>query len=107
MTMTYTPSWEKKSNRWDTEPDTWELLEQEELENAKEYKLKLQGGMETLDLLEQEQPAETVVPQLIVCVLPLPVVTTVVFADEPFTTIAKVLLSPIWSIDTVLDPEPI
>ena len=33
--MTYIPSWEKSSNRWDTEPDTWELLEQEELENAK------------------------------------------------------------------------
>ena len=37
----------------------------EELENAKEYKLKLQGGMETLDLLEQEQPAETVETEVV------------------------------------------
>ena len=35
MTMTYTPSWEKKSNRWETEPDVWDILENEELENAK------------------------------------------------------------------------
>lgn len=49
MTMTYTPSWEKKSNRWDSEPDYWELLEQEELENAKvpdEFSLE--------ELLEEE-----------------------------------------------------
>ena len=37
----------------------------EELENAKEYKLKLQGGMETLDLLEQEQPTETVETEVV------------------------------------------
>lgn len=35
MTMTYTPSWERKSNKWDTEPDIWDALENEELENAK------------------------------------------------------------------------
>ena len=35
MTMTYTPSWEKKTNRWETEPDVWDTLEIEELENAK------------------------------------------------------------------------
>ena len=31
MTMTYTPSWEKKNNKWDTEPDYWELLENEKI----------------------------------------------------------------------------
>lgn len=36
MTMTYTPSWEKKSNKWDTEPEIWEdLYSDEEMENAK------------------------------------------------------------------------
>ena len=36
MSMTYTPSWEKKTNRWDTEPEIWEdLYSDEELENAK------------------------------------------------------------------------
>ena len=37
MTMTYTPSWEKKNNKWDTEPEVWDnLLDDEtETENAK------------------------------------------------------------------------
>ena len=35
MTMTYTPSWEKKNNPWDTEPDFWEVAELEEVENEK------------------------------------------------------------------------
>lgn len=35
MTMTYIPSWEKSSNRWDTEPEIWEdlYLEEEESES--------------------------------------------------------------------------
>ena len=35
MTMTYTPSWEKKVDPWDTEPDFWEMVESEESENEK------------------------------------------------------------------------
>ena len=35
MTMTYTPSWEKKNNKWDTEPEVWDSIDYEELENAK------------------------------------------------------------------------
>lgn len=31
---------------------------EENLQKAKEYKIKLQGGLETLGLLEQEQPTE-------------------------------------------------
>ena len=31
---------------------------EENLVKAKEYKIKLQGGLETLNLLEQEPPAE-------------------------------------------------
>jgi hypothetical protein len=31
--MTYQPSWEKTSNRWDTEPEIWEDLYKEESEN--------------------------------------------------------------------------
>ena len=32
---------------------------EENLQKAKEYKIKLQGGLETLGLLEQESEAET------------------------------------------------
>ena len=39
---------------------------QEELEKAKEYKLKLQGGMETLDLLtSEEEPAQSVETEIV------------------------------------------
>ena len=31
---------------------------EDNLQKAKEYKIKLQGGLETLGLLEQEPPAE-------------------------------------------------
>ena len=56
MTMTYTPSWEKKSNRWETEPDTWELLEQEELENAKaKDEISLEGLLEDIEEMELEE----------------------------------------------------
>ena len=50
MTMTYTPSWEKKSNRWETEPDTWELLD-EEIET---YNAKVPDEISLEDLLEEE-----------------------------------------------------
>lgn len=53
MTMTYTPSWEKKNNRWDTEPDFWEMLNIEELENEKE---KDEISLE--DLTEEELEIE-------------------------------------------------
>jgi len=36
MTMTYTPSWERVYNPWDTEPDFYDLSQIEEEENAKE-----------------------------------------------------------------------
>ena len=35
---------------------------EENLQKAKEYKIKLQGGLETLGLLEQEQEAEEETP---------------------------------------------
>lgn len=39
---------------------------QEELEKAKEYRLKLQGGMETLELLSsQEEPAQAVETEVV------------------------------------------
>jgi hypothetical protein len=39
---------------------------QEELEKAKEYRLKLQGGMETLELISsQEEPAESVETEVV------------------------------------------
>ena len=55
MTMTYQPSWEKSSNRWDTEPDFWELLEkeEEEKENAKNA-----NDISLEDLAEEELELE-------------------------------------------------
>ena len=50
MTMTYTPSWEKKSNRWETEPDTWELLDEEN----ETYNAKVPDEISLEDLLEEE-----------------------------------------------------
>jgi hypothetical protein len=39
---------------------------QEELEKAKEYRLKLQGGMETLELISsQEEPAQSVETEVV------------------------------------------
>jgi peptidoglycan hydrolase CwlO-like protein len=39
---------------------------QEELDKAKEYKLKLQGGMETLDLLSsEEEPVQSVETEIV------------------------------------------
>ena len=49
MTMTYTPSWEKKNNPWDTEPDFWEMAEQEEIENA-----KAQNEISLEEIIEEE-----------------------------------------------------
>jgi hypothetical protein len=46
-------------------------------------------------IVEPQHQVETVVPKSIVCVFQLTVVDTVVSADDPLTTIAKVLLSPI------------
>lgn len=38
----------------------------EELEKAKEYRLKLQGGMETLELISsQEEPAQSVETEVV------------------------------------------
>ena len=51
-------------------------------------------------------PALCVVPQLIVLSLPDPVTSTTTDALAPFTTMANVLLLPIWSMVTVLDPPP-
>ena len=34
-TMTYTPSWEKKYDPYETEPEIWDNLDDEENENAK------------------------------------------------------------------------
>jgi len=51
MTMTYTPSWEKKNNPWDTEPDFWEVAELEEEENEK---VKDEISLEDLILEEIE-----------------------------------------------------
>ena len=47
--MTYTPSWEKKNNPWDTEPDFWEMAEQEEIENA-----KAQNEISLEEIIEEE-----------------------------------------------------
>jgi ferritin-like metal-binding protein YciE len=41
----------------ETEKQIVEL--EKNLEKAKEYKIKLLGGLETLNLLEQEEPQET------------------------------------------------
>jgi hypothetical protein len=55
--MTYTPSWEKKNNRWDSEPDFWEIEESKiELENEKvkdELSLEEIGDIEELELDEE------------------------------------------------------
>ena len=56
MTMTYTPSWEKKSNRWETEPDVWDILENEELENAKVAdEISLEVLLEDIEEMELDE----------------------------------------------------
>lgn len=58
MTMTYTPSWEKKNNKWDTEPDYWELLENEKIEseNAKVAdEISLEVLLEDIEEMELEE----------------------------------------------------
>jgi len=53
MTMTYQPSWEKKNNKWDTEPDFWEVAELEEIESA-----KMQNEISLDEILEEELELE-------------------------------------------------
>lgn len=41
MSMTYVPSWERKYNSWDLEPEVWDKLEDEESEsNSPEISLE-------------------------------------------------------------------
>jgi hypothetical protein len=35
MTMTYVPTWERNYDKWDTEPDVYDSILDEELENEK------------------------------------------------------------------------
>ena len=55
MTMTYTPSWEKKNNRWDTEPEIWDSIDYEELENAKNAD---EISLDDLIVIEEEMELE-------------------------------------------------
>ena len=50
MTMTYVPSWEKKFDPWDLEPDVWDSLDNES-ENAKENDELFLDDVDENDLL--------------------------------------------------------
>ena len=47
-TMTYVPTWERNYDKWDTEPDFYDLVE-EELENE-----KVDGELSIEDIAEEE-----------------------------------------------------
>ena len=55
MTMTYTPSWEKKNNRGDTEPEIWDSIDYEELENEKNAD---EISLDDLLVIEEEMELE-------------------------------------------------
>lgn len=57
MTMTqYQPSWEKSSNRWDTEPEIWEdLYLEEEKEEIEDIEISEEDFDEEFDLDKWEE----------------------------------------------------
>jgi hypothetical protein len=57
MTMTYIPTWERKYNPWDTEPDFYDLaqVEEETLENAKKENEISLGDIPMEDEIELDE----------------------------------------------------
>jgi hypothetical protein len=48
-TMTYIPAWERNYDKWDTEPDFYDIAQEEELENA-----KVEDELSIEDIAEEE-----------------------------------------------------